>query len=914
MRDRILGILNIKVSESRYIFDLLRIQLFIGIAHSLINIVAFTYFIYDFKITGLPYAYLAIAAGLLLSNVVYQKLEHKFTPLQLLKLIIAFSAFLVFFFWTGLFWNKYTLVFLLLVWGTLFYMITGYAYWGIVSLLFNIRESKRVFSIVGSGDIPAKLIGYLSAPLLISALGLQNLLLLSVSTLIFGYYQLHKLIQKKRWDSFKTRSNNHYHSHSLPQSNNWIVSFFKHKLIFAISILSILSYNVFNLIDYTFISQIKIRFHDLSILASFVATFFAIGRVCAFFLKLIFTSRLIEKIGIIQCLLITPSFLFLFCLIFFAFNWVYDYGLYIFGFMAIFTEVLRSTIQEPVFFALFQPLNEQNRLHGHIIAKGYMLAPSLFIVGLSLILFKAFGVQLTLLFTIEVLLINLFIWATIIYFLRKSYLQTLHDSIAKGVFSGDSIYIFDQKSIDLLLDKVVNGSESEVIYALKLLENASYEKMDDVLAKQLYSPQNAIRQYALNRLDEKNKLSPSTLKDLLSEETDVAVKEKLISILCKRDLPYLKSISEHISDQDYSIRKNIIIHLLNHNEFSYLLKAGKEIDNLIKSPHAKERELALNIISELNRIQFTETIEEMIGDSEPSVKRNAILVACKLRIKKLLPFLFSLLNNPVDKYLVLQGFMQYGDDLFKDIKNLPPQEVDEHISSLIKIASHVKGSNSINFLFAAIGKGYNDKIVHAFWSKGFEAQTVPDIQTFQGLLNLYLKGGIDKINYYSRVPSFRYNDLVKSSIASEIRNDLFNSLKICAILYHKKEINRVIELLEHEEKSRIYNAMEMLELVLPKRTSRQINLLLDFTLDPSYVKKPVSEQDSTSFFQKIVNTHSTVFNSWTKAICIYCSLKNNNLGFIQGLSSYNDAKENVILRETRNYALKALQESGYANY
>jgi hypothetical protein len=155
---------------------------------------------------------------------------------------------------------------------------------------------------------------------------------------------------------------------------------------------------------------------------------------------------------------------------------------------------------------------------------------------------------------------------------------------------------------------------------------------------------------------------------------------------------------------------------------------------------------------------------------------------------------------------------------------------------------------------------------------------------------------------------------VKSSIASEIRNDLFNSLKICAILYHKKEINRIIELLEHEEKSRIYNAMEVLELVLPKRTSRQINLLLDFTLDPSFVKKPVSEQDSTSFFQKIVNPHSTTFNSWTKAVCIYCSLKNNNLGFIQGLSSYNDSKENVILRETKNYALKALQESGYANY
>src|SRR6187551_728047 len=153
MKARIYRLLNIKTSESTYIFDLLRIQLFIGIANSFINIAAFTFFIYHFSIDGLPYVYLAIAGGLLVVNIGYEKLEHAVSPLLLLKIIVVGSAAVVLLFWSGLLiWNVNAIFFLLAVWSMLFYMVTGYAYWGLVSLLFNIRESKRVFSIVGAGD------------------------------------------------------------------------------------------------------------------------------------------------------------------------------------------------------------------------------------------------------------------------------------------------------------------------------------------------------------------------------------------------------------------------------------------------------------------------------------------------------------------------------------------------------------------------------------------------------------------------------------------------------------------------------------------------------------------------------------------------------------------------------------------
>ena len=119
-------------------------------------------------------------------------------------------------------------------------MITGYGYWGLVSLLFNIRESKRVFSIVGSGDIPAKLIGYLSTPLLIPIIGLTNLLLVAVVSLLVGFFLLNRLIHKKHWEKIQHRKHSvsKQHHADYDNSTSLLGFFFKHKLIFTIEILN----------------------------------------------------------------------------------------------------------------------------------------------------------------------------------------------------------------------------------------------------------------------------------------------------------------------------------------------------------------------------------------------------------------------------------------------------------------------------------------------------------------------------------------------------------------------------------------------------------------------------------------------------------------------------------------------------
>lgn len=914
MKARILNILNIKPSESGYIFDLLRIQLFIGIANSFVNIVAITLFIHEFRIEQLPEAYLISAFFLLGLNVLYEKIEKRFPPLDLLKYIIVTFAIILLLLWIGMnIWDQHSFIFVLLIWTTLIYMITGYAYWGLVSMLFNVRESKRVFSVVGAGDIPAKLIGYLAVFLFEPLVGTKNLIWLSIIALVYAYFMFRKVTGKQNWDQIRQKSHHHHHTpeHAAHKHRfirkDFVTFFFKHELILAISLLSIISYNVFNLIDFTFISQIKRRYDTVSELTKFVAIFFAFGRLIALALKLIFTSRLIERLGIITCLFITPVALAVFSGIFFFTGEGSNYNLYIFGIMAVLTEVLRSTMQEPVFFILFQPLKEQLRLKGHIISKGYMFAPSLLIVGTTLLILEHMHIPITIFMTVKYLLINIVIWFGAIYFIRHAYLRTLHGSIRKGVFHSEQVYIYPDTT-RILLAKIKDGSATEILYSLTLLENAEYEEMRNLLEQMVHHPSRDVRKYAIERLEHRNEISTALFLEQLQVEPDPDTRQKLVAVLCKHDPAFLNEMSEKLDQQEDSIRKVVIITLLNQAEFSQLFKAGTAINSLIHSESVADRELAISIISELKHVRFTDSIAALIQDSNMSIRRAAIMAACKLRIRRLLPALTNMLAEPANRYIILQGFQQYGDELFHDINKLDQGLVDAYEQEFIRTAGRVKGPHSTGYLLRKLGTTiHTDRAIHALWIKGYDPVSEDEINQLNRVLDRYLSNGYQKIAYYFEVPDFAEQPLLESSLYNEVENDLVTALKTCSILYRKSEINRVLELLDMEKQHKLFNGMEMLEMVLPKKRSKDLNLLFDFVLDPSHTRKTHVKEQLLPFFNRILITEPDSFTAWTKAVCLYCSWKIKQFDFLRSLKLTRKSNDHTIMKETQDFVFGAIK-------
>ena len=908
MKQRLYNTLNIKTSESGQVLDLLTVQFFMGLANAFLNIVAFTLFINEFDITQLPVVYLAVAVVLIVLNFLYEKLEHAFSPPFVLKTVIGGAVGLLIMLWIGLsFGNHHNFIFVLLVSNTVIYMVTGYAFWGLVALLFNVRESRRVFSVVGAGDIPSKFIGYLVSPLLIPLFGLPSLVWMAVASLLVGLWLFHKKMKKPGWvQILKKATHSHHHdAHENHQHQNIISFFFDNKLIFAISLLSILSYNVYILIDYTFISQVKLRYESISDLAIYIAVFFASGRLIAAVFKLIITSRVIEKLGIISCLFITPVALFLFCMLFFFFDGHTNYNIYIFGLMAMLTEVLRSTIQEPVFFILFQPLKEKLRLKGHLIAKGYTLPPSLIVVGLSLLLFFNFGVTFEIVFTIKIILANLLIWAAVVFLIQKAYLHTLHTSIQKGIFSSEDKYVYDRKVIDILVNKVNTGKSAEVIYALNLLGKTSYPEINSLLHLQLKNGTSEVKKFALEQLEAAGKMDVQAVKGMLEKETDDEVKEKAIAILCRHDGLFLEKMATEMHQLEFKVRKTVIICLLNQQEFDYLLSAGNEINNLLNSGEPEERKLAISIISELKHVQFVKDIAQLIDDEDASVRRDAVVAACKLKITSLLPQVMERAKRPAERALVIKALLQYGDKLFQDVSMMPGSFAEAHKADLIKISSKIKGEFCKKFLISVVSElnEQTSKTIHSLWVQDYEP--ADSMRTkLEGILEKYLKQGLLKIEDYHQVHySYVENEMVKHSMVNEIKSDLVLSLKICAMLHQKKRINRILELIEVEKQQKLYNAIEMIEMELPRKTAKDLVTLFDFVLDPEGHNKKNLEYSAGNIFNQVYFSDSFAYNSWTKALVMFCSWKNNMQEDVKSIRKAPPVKEEFIVSETRDFIL-----------
>ncbi|MBS1613711.1 MAG: hypothetical protein JST49_12900, partial [Bacteroidetes bacterium] len=194
MRNKVLALLNIRSSEAWLVSNLFWLQFFQGVGVAIFNTVAFTFFLTKFEITELPKVYLFSAVLLWITGWVYSKVEHAVEIKKLVPGIIIFVAFSILairlnFFATEGAW----FFFLIFSWYYVIYLLTNLEFWGLAALLFDIRQSKRLFGMIGAGDIPAKIIGYSAVPVFIVVLGKENMLYVSFASFLLSlvfYYRL----------------------------------------------------------------------------------------------------------------------------------------------------------------------------------------------------------------------------------------------------------------------------------------------------------------------------------------------------------------------------------------------------------------------------------------------------------------------------------------------------------------------------------------------------------------------------------------------------------------------------------------------------------------------------------------------------------------------------------------------------
>lgn len=883
MKNRILQLLNIRTDEAWLVTNLFWLQFFQGVGVAIFNAVVLALFIEHFEALALPKVYLFAGALLLVVGFVYSKVEHALPMKKLVPLIIVFVAGSIFIL-RALFSeeNSSSYLFVLLSWYYVIYLLTNLEFWGLAALQFDIRQSKRLFGMIGAGDIPAKLFGYSAVPFLVKVFSSQNMLVIAGISILCSLIFYFRLKRAGKMDVHVAHEHTHAASHDFA-TENWrelIKGFFGNRMIALVALLSFIVITCVTIISFSFYAEIKHEMHSDGELAAFISMFYAGGRIFAIFIRLILTGRLSNILGIKGSLLISPVILFVFLfsiIVLSLFHPDHHLVLYVFGLMAIITEVLKTSLQDPVFLSLMQPLSANLRLKGHTIVKGVMDPFALIFSGFMLFTLLKLSGRVDL-FQLSYMVVTLLIvWVVMIFLVDREYVKTLIHALNKRYSVGQEIDLEDEKTREVLLQKISTGGTGEAIYVLNLIEKQYSEEMEPLVLKAFEHEKIEVRMEAI-QLSERRKITEALpqIEAIIADKHNTRLLPEAIKAKCMLLPDELENFDEFLEDKDHRIMKAAIIGLMTSGGISAVVVAGQKLLHLIDSPHWEERKIAAEIIGELGVHSFYKPLVRLLEDTNHHVVRTAIHASGNVKNEKLMVPLMNFLLHRKHEKPVIDAMHRAGDVALKEIKLALTSDIlsRQQQSKLILLCGRIGTSNAAKILDELVWKlpAQRTDIFHALHACEFRSQP-HHLREHIDLMHRHLAAAtliIFSIREMEKTPSAKLLVEALHLELIEIRDQL---LMLFSFVYNREKMMKARNAFSMNKRESIANALEVIEIEVPKELSLPFNKLFDSgSIEEKCNSLQLSFKEHLNFagiINDVLNSQKHYYHRWTKAAALY---------------------------------------------
>ncbi len=911
MKNRLLQLFNIRTNEAWLVTNLFWLQFFQGVGVAIFNSVALALFIQYFDALALPKVYLFAGVLLWVTGFVYSKVEHALPMKKLVPLIISFVAASVLVF-RGLYTesNQSYYLFGLLAWYYVIYLLTNLEFWGLAALQFDIRQSKRLFGMIGAGDIPAKLIGYSAVPFLVKIFSSQNMLVVSAVSILISLVFYMRLRKAGDMD-VKVEHENTHHAHTTHATENLsdiVKSFFGNRMIAFVAILSFIVVTCVTIISFSFYAEIKHEMHSDKQLASFISIFYASGRVFAIFVRIVLAGRLANVLGTKGSLLISPVILFVFLIsiiLLSLFSHNHHTVVYVFGLMAIITEVLKTSLQDPIFLSLMQPLSTHLRLRGHTIVKGVMDPFALVFSGFLLFTVLKLSGKVDLFMLSYLIFTLLIVWVVIVFWVDKEYVNTLVTALNKRYSVGNEIDLTNGKTQQVLLDKISSGERGEAIYILNLIEKQYADDKEEIVLRALSHAKPEVRMEAI-KLSERKKIVAALpyIEQIIRERTDTVILPEAVKAKCMLQPDELENLDAFVADTDHRLMKSAITGLMTSGGISAVVTAGQRLLQLINSVEAQERKMAAEIIGELGVQSFYKPLLDLLKDPHREVVNASIIAAGKVRNEKLMPALMQMFLQKKNEKLVLDTFYEAGDVSLREIKlTLTHVKLSrQQQTKLVLLCGRIGTENAAQILDELVWKTRDLRydIFHALHLCQFKLKPHNKAQHVD-LMNHYLAASAKILFMIRETEKIATAKILVDALHLELTEIRDSLLLLFSFVYDREKMLKAKNAFNMKKREGIANALEVIEIEVPKEISLKFNRIFEPGLVSDKCMTLQAQQKETLTYEKVMdnvlNDHHHHYHRWTKAAALHSSIFYTGVHkrtWLQKAVAEND----ILLKET----------------
>jgi len=905
-------LLNVRPTEWKAVTQLFWLQFFQGTGIAFFFTASFFNFIKKFHATELAWVLIASAPLLGFTGLIFSKLEPKLNMRKLgTGAIILMSASILLFQLIGHRQNADWFYYLMFAWYYVLYLASNLLFWGITSTLYDVRQSKRLFSVISAGDIPAKFIGYTLAYFFVTTIGPLNML---YPAFVFMIFSLPFLIQISHNEAL-----HHHHHHSendveyFQGKGIWVVikRFTLNVLIRQMAILTFLISCCLAIINYAFYTKVKEASHDDESLSRFIILFMAGSQLFAMLIKLVFTSRIVTSLGVKRSLLITPLVLMLLLVIVLFTEKVFGEDVllfYAFGIAAISIEILRTAISNPVFLTVMQPLNPTARAKAHGIVKGIMDPFAFLFTGIMLIALQQLERGSDLVILCYILLLFAAGWIISIVMVNQSYTLTLLKTISSRFFSQDDFQLSNEEIQKQILKKIETGNESEVINIMQMLNTQLSEESKQFIYKLLDHPSDEVKTETIRLIKSRHlKGAEEKLYQLAKDSGNEEVRFQAVQTLCKEEheIFYQQHFIHH---PDSPIRVAALSGMLMCRQQKIHKQAEDIISQMIQSNNLDEKKLGLQILDQVKDSYCHPLYSSFFNESE-ELKMEAIRSIGKAAHPELFTHLIGHLS--VKPGLILDTMARCGENAIPAISSfLHSNPNQNHVSEkLIVLLGKIGGTKAQDVLLHLLKQPETNTpvIIKALHRSRYKC-TQSTTEMFEEIATAYLTYGVELLAMQKKLePDNQEYFVLINSLNLELLEIRDVLIYLFGCLYDYEKAYKIKQGLDMKKRESIANAMEVLEVTVKKEMAQPFTLLYETTeIDHRYsslknLLPPLYLQQAIDVLSRILSEKPITYSNWTKASSLYIS-KKYNIKLNPELIKKFKHSENKLLQETALYA------------
>ncbi len=838
--------------ESRLLLLFFLHNFFISIGTVLVYVSANLILLEHHPEVSLPIAYIVSTFAMMGVGKIYEYYEHHLVLKKLSIRVLLAVLVLSIIIGTILFFNHSTAVAIgIMVGFRVIYLLVNLEFWGVSALVFDVRQSKRLFSVIGSGDVPAKAIGAVLAAIIHSTSVLAILVMVAFVTFLLAFFT-----QKRTFDLTDIPS--HHQNKIRRHTESKIVEtlFGGSHLVFEMCVGLVAIAASATWVEYNFFVNVKYKFHSQHDVIQFVGYLLAITYVISTIVKLVFSSKVIDKFGLKNALLLLPiGTLLMSVLLVGMSSYKHDESSLLFDFSAAYLcfEVLRRTAFDPVFLVMFQPLSTQQRLKGHTLAKGFYEPLGMGLAGILLLI--AYFIHSTVIwiafaFTVVLSLLALF-------FLNKAYKRyiiELKNALSKRFLKSNELVV-QGDALSIILKNLTSDKPEEVISAIDWIMKFEPKVIKNQVEILLRNKSDKVRLHILNVIRTLHiPLDTQFVQTFNENETNPLSRRISAELACASATTAEQRLVFLNAKNIYTLQGAIIAcWKVQHEE------AKARLDQLCESQEPARIIVALEIIELLQLKEYETFVRICLEKGTSEIKEKAIEVAGAIDSSVLIKGLVHLLEDRIWGKKAINSLIKSGGRGFAEVEDLSRGGDTGLLQKVVLFSEKYQSLASERLL---IRLAQNDSLlVRQMALKVLSKRSVTEDYEalFEKLLNEELAHAYQLL--------YGFGILEDTLLQYELGQSSNRIFYLLMLLYDKDMVQDAMLGVEHSSKEKRANALEILDNIIPRAIYKCLHAILDETesekkivVFEAYLDKDIAIKPIVHY---VLEKGSMAFGDWT---------------------------------------------------